>query len=73
MIALKKKSKATKCSDHRTYSRLARLLTRRIERKIEDVVGEDQFGCRRRKGTSGVIVILRIIQGGSNMTGTICV
>jgi hypothetical protein len=43
MIALKKKPKATKCSDHRTISIIAhaakivaRILRRRIERKIED-------------------------------------
>jgi len=44
MIALKKKSQATKCSDHRTISLtvhrakiVAKILRRRIERKIEDV------------------------------------
>jgi hypothetical protein len=50
MIALKKKPKATKCSDHRTISITAhaakivvRILRRRIERKPEDVLGEDQL------------------------------
>jgi len=50
MIALKKKRYATKCSDHRPFSLIARtakiiakILRRRIERKIEDVLGEDQF------------------------------
>ena len=46
MIALKKKRYATKCSDHRTFNliaRTAKILRRRIERKIEDVLGEDQF------------------------------
>jgi hypothetical protein len=55
MIALKKtKTQAAKCSDHRTISLIshtAKILRRRIERKIEDVIGEDQFGFRRRKGT----------------------
>jgi hypothetical protein len=48
MIALKKKPKATKCSDHRKISLIAyaakivaRILRRRIERKTEDVLGED--------------------------------
>jgi hypothetical protein len=48
MIALKKKPKATKCSDHRTISPIAhtakivtRILRRRIERKTENVLGED--------------------------------
>jgi hypothetical protein len=53
MIALKKKPQATKCSDHRTISLIthtakivAKILRRRIEKKIEDVLGEDQFGFR---------------------------
>jgi hypothetical protein len=58
MTALKKKPKATKCSNHRTISIIAhaakivaRILRRRIERKAEDALGEDQFGFRRGKGT----------------------
>ena len=58
MIALKKKPQATKCSDHCTISLIAstakivaKILRRRIENKIEDVLGEDQFGFRRGKGT----------------------
>jgi len=54
MIALKKKTQTTKCSDHRTISLIAHtakiianILRRRIERKIEAVLGEDQFGFRR--------------------------
>ena len=30
---------------------VAKTLRRRIEKKIEDVLGEDQFGFRRGKGT----------------------
>jgi len=58
MIALKKKTQPTKCSDHRTINLIthrakiiAKILRRRVERKIEDVFGEDQFGFRRGKGT----------------------
>jgi hypothetical protein len=58
MTALKKKPEATKCSDHRTISLIAhtaqivvRILRRRIERKLEDVLGEDQFRFRRGQGT----------------------
>jgi ribonuclease HII len=58
MTALKKKPKATKCSDHRTISIIAhaakivaRILRRRIERKTEDALGEYQFGFGRGKGT----------------------
>ena len=68
MIALKKKPQATKCSDHRTISLIAntakivaKILRRRIEKKIEDVLGEDQFGFRRGKGTRDAIGMLIII------------
>jgi len=68
MIALKKKPQATKRSDHRTISLIAhtaktvaKILRRRIEKKIEDVLGEDQFGFRRGKGTRNAIGMLRII------------
>jgi hypothetical protein len=52
MIALKKKPQATKCNDHCTISLIAhtakivaKTLRRRIEKKIEGVLG-DQFGFR---------------------------
>ena len=63
-IALKKKTKATKCSDYRTISLIAhtaKILRRRIEKKIEDVLGEDQFGFRGGKGTRDAIGMIRII------------
>jgi hypothetical protein len=67
MIALKKKPKATKCSDHRTISIIAHAakiverILRRIERKTEYALGEDQFGFKRGKGTRDAIGMLRII------------
>jgi hypothetical protein len=68
MIALKKKPQATKYNDHRTISLIAytakivaKILRRRIEKKIEDVLGEDQFEFRRGKGTRDAIWLLRII------------
>ena len=68
MIALKKKPQVTKCSDHRTISLIAhtakiaaKILRRRTKKKIEDVLGEDQFGFRRGKGTRDAIGMLRII------------
>jgi len=68
MIALKKKPQATECNDHRTINLIAHtakivttILRRRIGKKIEEVLGEDQFGFRRGKGTKDVIVMLRII------------
>ena len=51
MTALKKKTRVTKCNDHRTINLIAhtakiraKILRRTIERKIEDVLEEDQFG-----------------------------
>jgi len=68
MIALKKKPQATKWSDHGTISLIAhrakivaKILRRRIEKKIEDVLGKDEFGFRRGKGTRNAIGMLRII------------
>ena len=67
MIALKKKPQATKCSDRSTISlithttKIVAKILRRTERKIEDVLGEDQFGFRRGKGTRDAIGMLRII------------
>ena len=68
MIALMKKTQATKCSDYRTIRVIAhtakivaKILRRRIEKKIEVVLGEDQFGLRRGKGTRYTFVMLRII------------
>ena len=67
MIALKKKTKATKCSDYRTISLIAhtakiiaKILRRRIESKTEDVIEEDQFGFRRGKGARDAIGMMRI-------------
>jgi len=34
------------------------LLGRRFERKIEDVLGEEQFGFRRAKGTGDAMLML---------------
>ena len=40
---------------------IAKTLRRMIERKIEDVLGEDQFGFRRGTGTRDAIGMMRII------------
>jgi hypothetical protein len=65
---LPKKPKATKCSDYCTISIIAhtakivpRILKRRIIRKTEDALGEDQFRFRRGKGSRDAIGMLRII------------
>jgi hypothetical protein len=53
MIALKKNVKKTKCSNHSTISIIAHTakiaMGRRTERKIEDGIGDDQFGFREEK------------------------
>jgi hypothetical protein len=68
MTALIKKPDITNCSDHHTMSLIphtakivVRIHTKRIEMKIEDVLGEDQFEFRRGKGTSCASAMLRII------------
>jgi hypothetical protein len=67
MVALKKKPKARKCTEHRTISLIAHVakvvavVIRRSGKKIEDVLGEDQFGFRKGKGTRDAIGMLRII------------
>ena len=59
MVPLKKKSNATKCSDHRTISLvvhaskiLLKILTKRIESKVAAInyIGEDQYGFRKEEG-----------------------
>jgi hypothetical protein len=64
MIALKKPT-AKQCSDDCTISIIlhtAKIHRRRTERKIEDIIGEDQFGFRRRrKGPRDAIGMLSII------------
>jgi hypothetical protein len=68
MVALKEKPKARKCTDHRTISLLAHVakvvasvIRRRSEKEIEYLLGEDQFGFRKGKGTRDAIGMLRII------------
>jgi hypothetical protein len=65
VIALKKKPEATKCSEHYSVRHIAhtakigvRLLRKWVERKIEDVLGEEKFGFRRGKGSRDVILAL---------------
>jgi 5-formyltetrahydrofolate cyclo-ligase len=42
---------------------VARILRRKIERIIEDLLGEDQFGFRIGKGSGYATAMLRIITG----------
>jgi hypothetical protein len=64
MIALKKKPESSKHNHHPTISLIthtARILTRTIERKTDNVLGENQFVFRRAKGTRDVTGMVRII------------
>jgi hypothetical protein len=76
MVALKK-PKARKCTDHRTISLIAHAakvvasVIRRSENKIEDVLGEDQFGFR--KGTRDAIGMLIILEQTMDIGEEICI
>jgi hypothetical protein len=88
-IALKKKQKATFCSDHRNVSLIAhiaqiaaRTLKGRIESKIEDILGENLFGFKRGKGTTDAIgmttmmtimMIMMMISERTYGQGSVCV
>ena len=68
------------CSDRRTISLIAhtakiiaKILRRRIERKIEDVLGEDQFGFRRVKGSRDAIGMMRIIAERTMEVDELCI
>ena len=68
MIALPKKNQAKKCSNHRTISLIshtgkivARILSKILESKIEEVIEGDQFGFRKGKGTRDTIGLMRIV------------
>jgi hypothetical protein len=67
-MAALKKPKARKCTYHHTISLtahaakvVASVIRRRSEKKIEDVLGEDQFGFRKGKRTRDAAGMLRII------------
>jgi hypothetical protein len=62
MVALKKRPKAGKFTDHRTINLIAlatkvvaSVIRGRCEKKIEEVLGEDQFGFRKGEGTRDAI------------------
>jgi hypothetical protein len=67
MIAFKKEPQDTKFSDYRTISLIAHTantvakILRGIEREIEIIPGEDQFGIRRGRGTRDANGMHRII------------
>ena len=63
MIAFDKKSKASKYCGHLTIRHIPeqQSLIAKVEKKIEDILGEDQFEFRKGKGNRNAIGILRII------------
>lgn len=68
LIPIPKKSNAKECKDHRTIScichvtkLITKILLKRIGGKIEENMGEDQFGFRKGKGTRDAIGCLRMI------------
>ena len=68
MIALPKKIQGKKCSDHRTISLIshtekiiARILSKSLESKSEEVIEVVQFEFQKGKGTSDAIELMRII------------
>ncbi len=68
LVMIPKKAKASKCEDYRTISLLShaskiltRIIHKRIQSKVEENIGEDQFGFRKGKGTREAILSLRII------------
>uniref|UniRef100_A0A8D8S3W4 Craniofacial development protein 2 n=1 Tax=Cacopsylla melanoneura TaxID=428564 RepID=A0A8D8S3W4_9HEMI len=68
LVPLPKKSKAKECKDYRTIScichltkAITRIILKRIDRKIEENMGEDQFGFRKGKGTRDAIGCLRML------------
>src|SRR6476469_3840019 len=62
MIPSQKKMNLVECSDHRTISLIShaskillKILTNRIEAKVRDFIGQNQFGFRKGWGTIGVM------------------
>jgi hypothetical protein len=68
MIPIKKKPLAVECSDHRTISLIThaskimlRILTRRLEARTRDFIGDSQFGFKKGCGTREAVGMLRTI------------
>uniref|UniRef100_A0A8D8TDU0 Craniofacial development protein 2 n=1 Tax=Cacopsylla melanoneura TaxID=428564 RepID=A0A8D8TDU0_9HEMI len=68
LLPLPKKPNATECKDFRTISfichvtkAITRILIKRIEGKIEQHLGEDQFGFRKGRGTRDAMGCMRMI------------
>uniref|UniRef100_A0A8D8UAM4 Craniofacial development protein 2 n=1 Tax=Cacopsylla melanoneura TaxID=428564 RepID=A0A8D8UAM4_9HEMI len=68
LLPLPKKPNATECKDYRTISfichltkTITRIMIKRIEKKVEENIGEDQFGFRKGKGTRDAMGCVRML------------
>ncbi|KAI5715694.1 hypothetical protein M8J77_020891 [Diaphorina citri] len=68
LLPLPKKPNANQCKDYRTISfichitkAITRILIKRIEGKIEEHLGDDQFGFRKGRGTKDAMGCLRLL------------
>ena len=68
MIPLPKKNNATECKDFRTISLIChaskimlRVLTKRIEAKVQHMLGRNQFGFRKGCGTRDAVGVMRTL------------
>jgi len=67
-IPMPKKTSAKNCEKYRTISLishasyiLTKIMYKRMERKIEDILSEEQFGFRKNIGSRGAILDLKLI------------
>ena len=68
IIPIPKRKRAENCEDFRTISLtthaskiLTRIICRRIERRAEEYLDEDQFAFRKSRGTKEAILSLRLL------------
>ena len=68
MVPIPKKSGTQKCGEHRTLSMISHpskvelvIIKERLESKIEQYLGKDQYGFRKGRGTRDAIGALRIL------------
>ena len=68
LIPLKKKVNAVDCEDHRTISLIShaakillKVLTNRIESKVNGLISRNQFGFRKGLGTRDAVGIMKVL------------
>ena len=76
MIPIPKKANARECEDHRTISLIChaskimlKILTKRIENKVQNFISKNQFGFRKGCGTRDAIGVLRMLYERCNEHG----